>query len=221
MNGRGQTTMRNAAVLMMVSCLLIGCERPIEEGLAYLDDTAKASGQAAKCTNYRIVPAEPWQDVWTTSVYSYAPDKKTPGGGLVNDELKVGGWGDQYFSYIKFNISRVSKPKQVFLSLFSKGVSGSVPVSMNIELVLKEWGWTDRLWWKDRPPSRSALVTVPAPARDRWYSVDVSYFYNQWSANVGNFGLVMQPTSTNNEFNVFVSSRAAEQDKRPKLIQCD
>jgi hypothetical protein len=57
-----------------------------------------------------------WKDVWTTSVYSYAPGGGGPGGGLDNDELKVGGWGDWYFSLLQFNLVRCSQPLLFFQS---------------------------------------------------------------------------------------------------------
>lgn len=45
------------------------------------------------------------KDIWTTSVFSYAPGGGGPGGGLDNYQLKVGGWGDLYYSLIEFDLT--------------------------------------------------------------------------------------------------------------------
>lgn len=47
---------------------------------------------------------ESGKDIWTRSVFSYAPGGAGPGGGLNNFEGVVGGWGDFYHSLIEFNL---------------------------------------------------------------------------------------------------------------------
>src|SRR5579885_1784889 len=49
-----------------------------------------------------IVVTPPDQDIWTTSVFSFTGGGGGPGGGLADDLLKVGGWGDEYYSLLQF-----------------------------------------------------------------------------------------------------------------------
>jgi len=102
-------------------------------------------------------PTLKWKDIWTTSVYSYVPGGQPgegPGGGLHNELLKVGGWGDLYHSLIQFETPRGANGTIQFagLLLFAKH-SGGQPVQFYLDRVLKPWGWKegDRLWWKDKP----------------------------------------------------------------------
>ena len=50
---------------------------------------------ASDATVYKVQPGPlEGKDIWTTSVYSYTGAGGGPGGGLDNEELRVGGWAD-------------------------------------------------------------------------------------------------------------------------------
>jgi hypothetical protein len=67
-------------------------------GIVAVAMTAFVALWSAPVTGQIFTPPE--QDIWTTSVYSYAPGGAGPGGGLADDVLKVGGWGDLYYSLL-------------------------------------------------------------------------------------------------------------------------
>lgn len=66
------------------------------------------------------------QDIWTTSVYSYA-DGTGPGtgGGLNDHRLRVGGWDDEYDSLIQFNLAGLpTNATSAVLYLYCYNLSG-------------------------------------------------------------------------------------------------
>lgn len=161
------------------------------------------------------------RSVWTTSVYSFAPGGGGPGGGLADDQLKVGGWGDIYVSLISFDVIETRRPvrKATLILSLAPSPSGSTRTPMRLLRVIDNWGWGegDRLWWRNRP--RGVLhSTIPPPAAgsDR-YSIDVTELYNNWAnLRYPALGLMLEPIYTDNNFNVFYSTRAAVA-KRPVL----
>ena len=152
----------------------------------------------------------PTQDIWTTSVYSYAPGGGGPGGGLNDENLRVGGFGDEYRSLLRFNLSGApAVATSATLRLYNTGtVLGGIPVSMNLDRVTSVWDWTtqpiaalspdnQRLWWANRP-SFAQLSTSPlvAPAVGSYYDINVTGLYNSWqSGAMPNFGVQLRPTA--------------------------
>src|ERR1700730_19408456 len=77
-------------------------------------------------------PPPPDQDIWTTSVYSYAPSGGGPGGGLADQYLKVGGWGDLYYSLIQFDLAGLPKhAPNVKLRLYNINAASGTPIQLN------------------------------------------------------------------------------------------
>jgi hypothetical protein len=170
----------------------------------------------------------PSQDIWTTSVFSFAPGGGTPGGGLNDDVLRVGGWGDEYRSLLQFNLSGAPTVATLAtLRLYDTNVFfGGTPVSMYVDQVNSSWDWTtqstgrdnQRLWWADRP-SYSQLSQLSAPVVGSYYDIDITDLYNQWqSGAVPNFGVQLRPTAINNNWDVFGSSENTTAAFRPELI---
>lgn len=132
---------------------------------------------AGGCTTFQTARLDEirWKDIWTTSVYSYAEGASTPGGGREDDSLKVGGWGDWYYSLITFDVELLPKQgKQAFLVFYSLRTGGT-PVAMHVDRIVSAWSWvaSDRLWWKDRPQT-VPWGASPAPRRNTWYPVDIT-----------------------------------------------
>jgi len=166
-------------------------------------------------------------DIWTTSFYSYAPTGVGPGGGLADDTLRVGGWGDLYYSLLQFNLSGLPQnASAVTLSLYDSSAGTGSPVSMNLFQITQPWNWQtmgtgsdhDRLWWADQPSTSPAQQGLPAPTVGTWDNIDITSLYNSWQSGlIPNYGVELQPTSNANEFNWFYSSRAADPTLRPKI----
>jgi hypothetical protein len=198
-----------------------------EQGGAFGSNEALAGLRNCKGSQV-VVSDEPslrWKDVWTTSVYSYAPGGGGPGGGLDNDELKVGGWGDWYFSLIQFDLPALQRrPTFAAIALYSKrDEAASVPLAL--DRVIQRWDFPkgDRLWWKDKPGARAiSAELLPAPRQEQWYVIELTNLVQEWfDGKSTNFGIQIRPNSNYGSVVVFVSSDASDKSKIPRLIFCE
>jgi|ERR1051326_2440250 hypothetical protein len=165
-----------------------------------------------------------WKDIWTTSVYSFAPGGGGPGGGLDNDELRVGGWGDWYFALIQFEIPPLRiYPRFAGLALYSKESEGA-SVPLEVDRIIQQWDFKrgDRLWWKDKPGARAITTEpLPAPKKERWYLIDVTNIFQEWvSGKSDNYGIQIRPANNFGSFVFFVSSKSADKSKIPRFVSC-
>ena len=200
--------------------------RCLQAGAAY--GASNALANLKRCAKASIVrsdsPALQWKDVWTTSTYSFAPGGGGPGGGRDDDELKVGGWGDWYFSLIRFRLPELAAhPYFSAIALYSKENEGaSVPLAL--DRLISNWDFPkgERLWWKDRPGQRAISTDpLPAPKRNMWYVVELTDIVGEWLQHKSeNYGIQLRPTHDFGSFAVFVSSDAADKTKIPRLIFC-
>lgn len=165
-----------------------------------------------------------WIDVWTTSVYSFAPGGGGPGGGLDDDVLKAGGWGDWYFTLVQFKLPALrGRPTFAGMALYSK-TDQLTSVRLEVDQIIRQWSFPkgDRLWWKDRPGARAMTIEpLPAPTQDRWYLIDLTKIAQQWfDGKAENYGIQIRPASNFGSLVVFVSSDAADKSKIPYLVFC-
>ncbi|KHE91486.1 MAG: hypothetical protein SCABRO_02775 [Candidatus Scalindua brodae] len=170
------------------------------------------------------------KDIWTTNVYSYAPSGDNAGGGLDNEWLEVGGWGDTYYTLIEFDLTNLptialSAKVELFVGK-SKGVGTT---DIYLDRITEFWDWKtqgtgsdlDRLWWADRPlATQWTSGSLPSPTVGQWYSIDITDLYNAWKdSTYPNYGIQLRPVSNNNRWNEFFSSDYMDDvSLRPKLI---
>lgn len=151
-------------------------------------------------------------DVWYGSVYN-----KT---GVHDGKLQVGGWGDEYDTLARFNLSglpQVADQAIVYLYAFPKG-DASTPTPINWYLITSQWH-SGAVGWDTRPAS-VLLGSTPASPTNGWYGVNITTYYNQWrSGNSSslNYGLRLAPVYNNNRFDMFYSSSALAGGTRPLL----
>lgn len=185
---------------------------------------ASAALSRASCTREVVVlPSDVrWQDIWTTSVYSYAPGGGGPGGGLENDTLRIGGWGDWYHALVQFDVQHLAGPVTFAALLLHSKQDAGTPVAIFVDRITEAWGWKpgDRVWWKDRPRA-VPLVGGPPPKIGHWYFIDITDTVEAWRTRKSpNFGLQLRPAANDNNYSSFFSSRAADSSKRPRLLVC-
>jgi TIR domain len=189
---------------------------------------AAAGRHLMACTTATILqsddPSLAWKDVWTTSVYSYAPGGGGPGGGRDDDELKVGGWGDDYYTLISFALPTLAfQPKFAAIVLYSKEADVA-STGLAVDRIAQAWDFPkgDRLWWKDRPRTLPTdMQVLLAPGRKQWYMIELTSLVGGWRSNTfANHGIEIRPLETNNNYVLFVSSDASDKSKTPRLLFC-
>ena len=171
---------------------------------------AATAGAAQPLT---LQPGPEGQDLWVTNVFY--------GGGLDDDRLRVGGWGDQYNSLLKFDLTQSGLPAHVTsatLRLYTAGFNSGTATGFYLDEVHTAWDESYR--WNSYALNYANIGQVSAPGLG-WIDIDITQAVNDWLANpAANFGVQLRPLSTNNNFDYFVSSDAAgaEAAFRPQLV---
>ena len=133
------------------------------------------------------------------------------------DNLQVGGWGDIYRMYLKFDTTGL--PKNVTMAALwmmpiSKG-DASTPVGTHVYQPAADWS-TSMAW--STQPTATYLGSLPAPTPGRWFGINISSFYNGWqNGAMPNYGFRFDPRGNANNFTLFLSSRYAGDGHRPLL----
>lgn len=152
-------------------------------------------------------------DVWLSSYYSYGDDY-----GVDNDRLRVGGWGDWYYSAIKFDLEGLPQSAtQTVLSLYAFNPSdGSTPISSNVWQLTNSWnessGTYNTSWLGYN------LGSLPAPTYGVFNGIIITSLYNTWKSTPStNLGIMLVPTANSNNFNTYYSSDYSSRDYRPVI----
>lgn len=197
----------------------------IKHGGVHGEDLALA--EIRECRDLRLFhsssPKLKWQGLWITNIYSYAPGGGGPGGGLVNDVLKVGGWGDWYHSLIKFEPPIRAEMDFVGVLLFTNADEHET-VPILIDRIIERWKWdfNKQIWWKDRPGGLPIVKTaLRAPEKEHWYVIEITKLYNLWiRGRAINYGFQIRPHSNYGSFISFASHLTKDKTKSPHLVLC-
>jgi hypothetical protein len=168
------------------------------------------------------------RDIWSTSVYAYAPGMVFPGGGLNNEELRLGGWGDTYQALIDIDVAGappIASSARLELTTIANGVRANTDAVL--DRIDAPWDWRtqgtgadrERLWWSDLPPATQIGGPFPAQADGTVLSLDITDLYNDWmDGTAGAYGVQLRPTATWNQWWFFASSEAVDPALRPRLV---
>lgn len=150
-------------------------------------------------------------DTWYGSVYNTSS--------MHDGNLRVGGWGDEYNSLIRFDLSGLPLTATQAVVWLYAHPAGGTPIGINWYRNTTQWH-TGSVTWNTRP-STALLGSTNAPATiPGWYGVIFTTQYNQWrsgSTATPNYGLTMRPLATNNNFDEFWGSGYATASLRPQL----
>jgi WD40 repeat protein/tRNA A-37 threonylcarbamoyl transferase component Bud32 len=225
-------------------------------GLVHTNAMKSKGDSAAKLTQQRISVLQPGpleaKDIWTTSSFSYGPRANVRsrksllnprwsvrseetgggilGGGSDDETLRVGGWGDWYYSLLQFDLTgQPIKAMSAALCLFCFHTDGG-GTPLFLDRITEPWDWKhdgtgrdhDRLWWADRPTvSPWTPDPLPTAIPGQWYSIDITDLYNAWqSGTYSNYGVQLRPmVNTNANFISFYGADfLTEPTLRPKLV---
>ena len=125
-----------------------------------------------------------------------------------NDSLQLGGWGDQYRIFMKFDIKGLpTSPDSVALYLKSYD-RGDSSTTTPIAFCKVGSSWNLSLTWNTQPSFPNCWGWYGASAPDNWWGIYFTSIYNDWkNGTLANNGVMMFPQNNNNNFDVFRSSR--------------
>jgi murein DD-endopeptidase MepM/ murein hydrolase activator NlpD len=139
-------------------------------------------------------------DTWYGNVY-YTSSQH-------DGKLLVGGWGDEYDSLVRFNLSGLPLTATQAIVWLYAYPTGGTPVNINWYLNTTQWH-TGSVTWSTRPSANPLFYTNAPPTIPGWYGVIFTTQYNAWrSGNTAtpNYGLTMRPAANNNNFDAFYGS---------------
>lgn len=164
------------------------------------------------------------KDIWTTSCYPNGTNNDRTANGVTDERLWVGGWGDYYYTYIRFDLSSLpTHANSAYVQFFSyRGPHARFSnVAMFLDRIDQDWDYDHArgiLRWTDRPTGINLRV-IEAPKVDAWYSIDITDLYNQWQTGTHpNNGIGLRPKGNWDQFNYFWSSRYTNSALRPRLV---
>ena len=143
---------------------------------------------------------------------------------MIDDVLKVGGWGDWYFSLIRFVLPEKKELSFAGVLLFVQpDEQETIPVF--VDRIIEQWKWdlsVKHVWWKDRPGSFPIISeALPPPHQTHWYVVEITRLYNQWvTGTAGNFGFQLRPATNYGSIIRFASNLTNDQTKIPYVVLC-
>ena len=152
-------------------------------------------------------------DVWFGSKYYTTAQR--------DGKLLIGGWGDEYDTLLRFNMSGLPQAAtQALLYLYAfPRTDGSTLTATKWYRVTTPWQANSVSW--STPMYGVFLATLNAPPSSGWYVVDFTSIYNAWrtgSSVYPNLGFRLLPASTNNQFDSFYASSNSNAGVRPALV---
>ncbi|OIO51436.1 MAG: hypothetical protein AUJ45_00610 [Parcubacteria group bacterium CG1_02_50_68] len=195
---------KSFAVLIVLFCVFI--TQSAQAVTVYYQPTPfplkKANGTTMPQDNISIVHV--WNG-WLPSVYYGQTFQR-------DSSLQVGGWGDQYRTYLKFDI--IGLPKNVdqaliWLMPYSRGDS-STPIPYAVCQVISPWNLS--MTWNTQPGIGTCYGWYSAPTAGNWSGFWLSGvggldWYNQWQSQMlVNNGVMLFPQAVNNNFDVFYNT---------------
>ena len=158
-------------------------------------------------------PATPGMDTWLSSNYNQNAQ--------LDGKLLVGGWGDEYDTMLRFDLSGLPlNATQAQLYFYA------YPLNNKSSLIGTTWylnylPWrTSSLTWATLPTASLSIGTLSAPPVSGWYAVDITSIYNLWRTGntYPNLGIRIRPNGNNNNFDAFYSSLNSNAGVRPGLV---
>ena len=129
-----------------------------------------------------------------------------------------GGWGDIYYDYFQFDVSKgvpASAVKQVILQVYSTGASVNNP-ALQIQRITQDW--TEAGVTKNNHPSTVGYGDC-GPTSSGWTTCDVTELYKNWvNGTWPNYGIMLAPTNTNHTNGSFAACENGDPTIRPKLV---
>jgi Ca2+-binding RTX toxin-like protein len=178
------------------------------------NDTLIGGANGATAASVALQSGPEGQDLWITDVFSYDDNF-----GVDDGFLKVGGWGDNYNSLLRFDLSTMpTHATSATLRLYNTAYSDYAPTGVLVDEL--HTTWDENYGWHDYALNATNIGSVGTPALG-WIDIDLTSAVNDWLLNPSsNFGIQLRPADNWHTMDYFVSSDAidAMAQFRPELV---
>jgi hypothetical protein len=140
-------------------------------------------------------------DGWLPSVYY---DRK-----LIRDsKLQLGGLGDQYRIFVKFDLEGLPKNPDMVALFLKSYYPGNSSTGTPLGICKIGSSWNLSMTWETQPSFPGCYGWYISPTPGDWWGIGITSVYKDWKNGVlANNGIMMFPQNTNNNFDAFRSSR--------------
>jgi len=140
---------------------------------------------------------------------------------MQDDKLQIGGWGDLYQSYLKFDLTGL--PQNVSQAIFwiMPSATPSPKILTPFAVCPVTSFWDNNMIWNTKPSAPSCYGWYASPTPDNWWGLYITNWYTGWkNGTMANYGLKLIPQfNNNNNFDMFRSSRYTDVRWKRPLIQ--
>jgi len=140
--------------------------------------------------------------------------------GFDNDKLIVGGWGDHYYAFLKFDLAgQPDTVQSVTLRLWVTNEEANEWTYPEMSLWTTGGPWVEGLQWVDQPANPVYIKNIGKPSDTGWFEIDITDIYHQWrSGAVVNNGILLRPNTNIANIVHFASSESLDSEHRPMLV---
>lgn len=121
-----------------------------------------------------------------------------------NASVRVGGWGDWYAGFTRFNVSSLPNNVQN-VSLWywvNSNTGNTTTVSMTMYGLATAFG-PSQYWINNTYIYTGSNRAVAQPQNGNWITIDITDYYRNWKSGAWqNNGILLLPTGNNNQFNI-------------------
>jgi murein DD-endopeptidase MepM/ murein hydrolase activator NlpD len=145
-------------------------------------------------------------DTWFGSVYNTTAQH--------DYRNRIGGWGDRYFTLLRFDLSGLPL-SATSVKILRHTINEGTPTAINWYKVTAPWQSGTVTYSNFQWSAMTLQYSFTAPNPGLWYATDITTLYNQWrTGTTKNYGVMLVPVSTNNNWSSFYSSKQAGYEPR-------
>lgn len=137
---------------------------------------------------------------------------------VMDDKLQIGGWGDVYLTFMKFDLTGLPvnpTSTTLYFMSYDRG-DGSTQTPFNVCLPSADWSTSMTWTWMANNLTFSCSGWLTPPAAPSWWGLGITSWYNNWrSTPSSNHGIMLSPQYNNNRFDMLRSSRYADFQSDP------
>jgi Peptidase family M23 len=123
-------------------------------------------------------------------------------------QLQVGGWSNQYRTFIKFDIEGLPKNPDLMALYIKSYARGDSSTTTPFAICKVGSSWNLSLTWNTQPSFPTCWGWYNTPTPGNWWGINLTSIYNEWKSGAfENNGVMMFPQNNNNNFDMFRSSR--------------
>jgi len=169
-------------------------------------------------------------DVFTDATTTISEDQDTyygtvydTGGAPNADNLKHGGWGDYYYSFLRWDLSSAPVDQKTLWARYGLKVYSSAtnnPSSL-LYIVTSQWDEADPTTATPPTYTSSGSMYVSSPitiGAGNWDIKEITHIYRLWqNGTYANYGITIRPTNNVDSVSSYYSSDHATEANRPYL----